>query len=74
MQQIYHANAKRNVHIRRELKSSSLKNNELTEKFNIASQTVSKWKNRNFTTDSSSIPNNIKYALNDIEQAIVVSL
>jgi hypothetical protein len=62
MQQSYHFNAVTNVHIRTQIQtnfSSSLE--ELSIQYSISEQTVSKWKNRNFTNDASSAPLNIVY-------------
>jgi hypothetical protein len=75
MQQIYHANAKTNVHIREQIqKSSIVSNNELAFQFNLSTQRVSKWKNRDFLQDVSSRPHNIHYALSGIETALIVSI
>jgi transposase len=75
MQQIYHANATTNVNIRTQLQNNfSSSNEELSQRFNVSKQTVSKWKNRDFQTDVSSKPQNIKYALSDIEQALIISI
>jgi len=67
-------NAVTNIHIRNEIKESSLTNFELSEKFNISETTISKWKNRNSLYDKSSRPNKITYALNDLEQSIAISI
>jgi transposase InsO family protein len=40
----------------------------------VSAQTVSKWKNRGFTSDLSSRPHNIKYALSELEEGLIVSL
>ncbi|MGC9152096.1 MAG: hypothetical protein ACP5F6_10135, partial [Microbacter sp.] len=75
MQQIYHANAKTNVHIREQIqKSAMVSNNQLAMQFNLSTQTVSKWKNRDFLQDVSSRPHNIHYALTDMETALIVSI
>ena len=74
MQQVYHSNAKTNLNIRTELQNNSSKNSELALRFNVSEQTVSKWKNRESQQDASCRPLNIKYALIDIEKAIVISL
>lgn len=75
MQQTYHSNATTNAHIRGLLQTdSSLSNQEIASKFNISLPTVSKWKNRNFTTDASCAPQNIVYALSDVEAALIVSI
>ena len=74
MQQIYHSNAKTNLNIRFQLQNNSGTNSELASKFNISEQTVSKWKNRGFVQDASCNPLNIRYALTDLEKALVKSL
>ncbi len=74
MQQIYHSNATTNLNIRTELQNSSATNSELAKRFNTSVQTVSKWKNRDFKTDKSSAPHNIKYALSDIDKALIKSI
>ncbi|MCO6461453.1 MAG: transposase [Saprospiraceae bacterium] len=43
-------------------------------KFGVSSQTVSKWKNRDFATDVSSRPHRIDYALTDLQQALAISI
>jgi transposase InsO family protein len=74
MQQVYHSNAKTNLNIRFQLQNNSATNSELSSRFKISEQTVSKWKNRNFLHDVSSKPINIKYALNDLEKALAITL
>ena len=75
MQQIYHLNAKTNIHIRTQIQNNFTISNEiLANQFSISKQTVSKWKNRNFTTDASSKPSKIEYALTEIETALAVSI
>ena len=69
MQQIYHANAKTNINIRTELQNNSSSPTALALRFNISKQTVSKWKYRNFTHDSSCKPHYIAYALSETEKA-----
>jgi transposase-like protein len=75
MQQIYHSNAKTNTNIREQIKHNpSVSNRKLAAQFNVSLQTVSKWKNRHFLADSSCRPKNIKYALSDVETALIVSI
>lgn len=74
MQQIYHSNAKTNLHIREQLQRNNGTNSHLAAKFQISEQTVSKWKNRASIEDASSRPLNIAYALTDLEKALIVSL
>ncbi len=45
MQKINHANVKTNVHIRAQFQKSSMgSNSQLAFRFNLSTQTVSKWK------------------------------
>ena len=74
MQQVYHFNASTNLNIRTQIQNNLGSNSDLAFRFNISAQTVSKWKNRNFTHDKSCRPQNIEYALSDKERAIAVSL
>ena len=75
MQQIYHSNARTNVHIRKHLQSAgTVSNEDLSLQYDISEQTVSKWRGRNFTNDASSTPQNIAYALSDTETALAVSI
>ena len=74
MKQAYHSNARTNLHIRAEINNSNLTNNEISQKYNISETTVSKWKNRDDFEDKSSKPNTICYALNSIEQQLVISV
>jgi transposase-like protein len=75
MQQIYHSNARPNVNNREQIqKCSSVTNQELASRFNVSSQTVSKWKNRDFVQDASCCPLNIEYALSELETALIISI
>jgi len=75
MQQFYHSNAKTNVHIREQIQlDKKTPSDELAKKYNISSNTVNKWRNRNLTNDYSSAPKTIAYSLSDIESALVVSI
>lgn len=75
MQQIYHSNARTNVTIRHEIQNNSTASNvELAGRFLTSPQTVSKWRNRPFSTDVSCAPHNIKYALSDLEAALVINI
>ena len=74
MQQVYHSNAVTNIHIRRQIKESSLTNIELAEKFDTSVATISKWRNRQELEDKSSRPCNIIYALNELEQGLAISI
>ena len=74
MKQEYHSNAVTNLHIRSQIQESDLTNFELANKYNTSEVTISKWKNREDLADKSSRPDSINYALNDIEQALAISL
>jgi transposase-like protein len=73
--QSYHANATTNVHIRTQIQSNHASSNQdLATQFGVCTDTISKWRNRNFTSDVSSAPKNIVYTLTPIENALVVSI
>jgi hypothetical protein len=74
MQQVYHSNAKTNVHIRSQIKNSSASNTVLSEQFGISEQTVLKWRRRDSPQDAPSTPLSIAYALTDLQKALAVSL
>jgi transposase-like protein len=74
MQQVYHSNAVTNVHIRRQIKESSLTNFQLAKTFHTSPATISKWKNRETCQDKSSRPHKIVYALNALEETLAVSI
>ena len=75
MQQIYHSNAKTNVNNREQIqKCTSASNEELATRFTVSSQTISKWRNRDFVQDASCCPKNIEYALTELETALVISI
>ena len=75
MQQIYHSNARTNVNNRQQIqKSACVSNQELASRFNVSSQTVSKWRNRDFVQDASCCPVNIQYALSELETALIISI
>lgn len=74
MQQVYHFNAKTNISHRKEIQKSSATNLELAQQFLTSPQTISKWRNRDFSKDASSRPHNINYALTDLEKALIKSI
>lgn len=74
MQQVYHSNAATNLNIRSQIQNNSGTNSDLATRFNVSEQTISKWKNRDFTHDASCKPLNIEYALSDLEKALAISL
>lgn len=73
MKQVYHFNAKTNLHYRSEICNSNLSNVDLAEMHKVSLNTISKWKNRDTFEDKSSRPLNIAYSLNQIEKAVVIS-
>lgn len=74
MKQEYHTNAVTNLHIRKQIKESSLKNFKLAKAFNTSVATISKWKNRQELEDKSSRPCKIIYALNELEKGLAISI
>ncbi len=74
MKQEYHSNAVTNIHFCKQIKESSAKNFELAGIFNTSMATISKWKNREELQHRSSRPHKIVYALNEIEQALCISI
>ncbi|MDI9320421.1 MAG: hypothetical protein QM530_08120, partial [Phycisphaerales bacterium] len=65
MQQVYHSNAVTNVNIRQQIQRNHRATNvELAAQFGISAQTVSKWRNRNFSDDASCVPKNHLLCLN----------
>lgn len=75
MQQIYHSNAKTNINIRQQIQNNfSSTNEQLANQFCTSTQTVSKWRNREFTTDASCAPKNIVYALSEVEEALAINI
>jgi transposase-like protein len=60
--------------MRKLIKKSELTNSELANKYNISEVTIRKWKNRTILTDKSSRPDDIEYALTDVEQTLCISL
>ena len=74
MKQNYHSNAKTNIHYRFEINKSNLSNQQLSDKFSVSLNTISKWKNRDTFGDKSSKPKTIKYSLSELEMLIVVEL
>jgi len=69
-----HSNATTNVHIRCEIKKSSLPASMLATKYNISEKTVLKWKVRDKSNDASSRPYTIHHSLTDLEQKIIKSV
>lgn len=74
MKQVNHSNARTNVHFRSLINKSNLSNIELSNKFEISKNTVSKWKNRTIFEDKSSRPHNIEYSLSLDEKLILIHL
>ena len=74
MQQIYHSNARTNINNRQFIQNNTESNVALANRFSISKQTVSKWKNRDFTRDASCKPLTIAYALTDLERSLAISL
>jgi len=51
-----------------------LSHDVLSSKYGVSKNTISKWKNREKFEDNSSRPNNIRYALSDLDMLIAVEL
>lgn len=74
MKQETHSNARTNVYFRSIIYNSNSSNLELSKKFEISKNTVSKWKNRTIFEDKSSRPNHIEYSLSLDEKLILIHL
>lgn len=74
MQQHYHSNAKTNSHIRNEIRNSTESIKSLSARFQVSEVTIRKWMSRESLIDRSSAPKRIKYALNPLQQSLIVSL
>lgn len=72
--QSYHTNAVTNIHVRSAIQASKLSLEDLSLQYGISKNCVSKWKSRSFTSDVSSRPINIEYALNDVQKALIRSI
>ena len=71
MSQLYHANAKTNVHIRTDIRKSAASNSVLAEKYAVSLPTIKKWKQRDEPYDKSSTPHNIHYAISIITSSLI---
>jgi transposase len=76
MPQIHHKNAKTNLHFRKQICNSSVKNDVLAKQFSVSKNTISKWKKRKGEdlNDHSSRPKNIHYALSPQVMAIACTI
>ena len=74
MKQTYHSNSTTNVRLRSEINKSNSTNLDLSLRYGISENTVSKWRNRTIYTDKSSRPNTIHYSLSELEMLIAVEL
>lgn len=75
MQQIYHSNAKTNIHIRQEIKNNQfLSQEELSIRYGVSRQTISKWRKADTPEDNSCAPKNITYALTAQEKGLAITL
>lgn len=74
MCQKYHANATTNVHARSAINKSNASRANLSGRYNISENTVAKWKKRLGMEDKSSRPDNIQYALSELEKGLVASV
>lgn len=74
MCQKYHANAVTNVHVRSAINKSGSSRAALSERYGVSGNTVSKWKDRGFMGDKSSRPDNVRYALSELEKGLAASV
>jgi len=74
MAQVYHANAKTNIHFRSEINNSFLTKQELVDKYNVSVKTIEKWQERTFFEDKSSRPDVIYYALDITLQYLIKAI
>ena len=47
MKQVYHSNARTNLHYRSEINNTNLSNEKLSVQYNVSVNTISKWKKQN---------------------------
>jgi transposase InsO family protein len=74
MSQIYHNNAKTNIHNRKQIRNSDASLEESSVRYQVSVNTIQKWKNRENPCDKSSRPHKIEYALTALEKALVLSI
>ncbi len=74
MSQKYHANAKTNIHTRKEIQESTEKAPVLAERFNISESTVYNWKKRPDLEDRSSAPHKTPAMLSELEQWVICEI
>ena len=72
MKQVYHSNARTNVHNRTEISNSNFSNEKLAFQYNVSTNTIGKWKHRIILEDKSSRPDAIEYSLSELEQHLLV--
>lgn len=70
--QKYHANAKTNAHIRKEIQEKKLTIARTAQKYGISETTVKTWRKRDYQHDKPSTPLTVKYSLSEVERAVVV--
>ena len=73
MPQIYHANAKTNIHVRMLIKESNESPSTLSKRHGVSCKTIRKHRKARCVQDKSSRPNKITYALSTIEQTVIVA-
>ena len=74
MKQENHSNATTNLHVRGLINKSNSTNLDLSKRFEVSQNTISKWKNRSVFEDKSSRPDNIEYSLSYDEKLILTHL
>lgn len=74
MKQVYHSNARTNLHYRGEICNSNVSNEKLSLQYNVSVNTICKWKHRVVFTDKSSRPDSIGYSLSELEQVLLAHI
>lgn len=74
MKQENHSNATTNIHVRSLINKSKSTNLEISKRFEISKNTVSKWKKRTVFADKSSRPHNIEYSLSYEEKVLLIHI
>ena len=74
MKQVYHSNSTTNVRLRAQINKEKAPYWQLAQKYGVSENTIGKWKNRTTFEDKSSSPHTLHYALDPLEQQVVVSI
>ena len=74
MSQRYHNNARTTQSIRKEFQESNMSIVELAKKYSVSTNTVSKWKHRDFVCDKSSRPRHPSTKFTELQSKIIVEV